>query len=98
MKLSKLSRNPRLRNTGIWLILLLSIGFVIYNFGIPTIETLPTSESMSVLSSFWSDSIKLETNIPGDVLTLAENVSIDEKIILVDVSVCGYKIRSGKMK
>lgn len=70
MKLSKISQNAKLRNLSVLCVLMLSIGFIIYNFGTtlkdvdalvkaPFIKTLTTNENMSVQSSsidsFWGD-------------------------------------------
>lgn len=89
MKPTKLSSNVRLRNLGLLLLLLMAIGFTItifYSF-LLTIFTYPSA--MSVRSSntlFWSDSIDIEKEIPVDVLSRADGLSIAEKTVSVDVS------------
>lgn len=90
----KPSLNFKLRNLAVLFLLMLSIGFIIYNFGtadkdldtFSRIRTLTTSNKMFVpSSSFWDDKIDIEVNIPDDVLLRAEKVVIDEKTVLVDV-------------
>lgn len=103
MKLSKLlSRSAKLRNLSVLFVLMLSIAFLIYNLGtavnhlkilVTTITTNMSVESSSSINSFWDDSIKLEANIPADVVTLAEKLLISDKTISVDVSTICFYVR-----
>lgn len=108
MNITKLLlRSAKLRNLSVLFVLMLSIVFLIYNLGTTVnhlkilVRKLTTNMSVestsSTINSFWDDSIKLEANIPADVLTLAEKILIADKAISVDVStICFYvRIRSG---
>lgn len=95
-KLLNPTRNAKLRCLSVWVALMLSIGFIVYNFGATSSDSkaLATNKSMSVsiqsvsTNSFWSDpSVNLETNIPDDVLTQVDKILIVEKTVLVDVSI-----------
>lgn len=92
----KLSLNVKLRNIAVLIILLISVGFIAYNFGTSPkdLETLSrsvksrTSVNMALPSdkSFWDDLIDIEMDIPDDVFVRAKKLVISEKTVLVDVS------------
>lgn len=95
----KLSQCSNLRNFSVLLLLMLSVGYIIYNFGTsfedldelvktPRMKTSILNKNMSLSDkSFWSESDSIsKTNIPDDVLSRAEDLVITEKSITVDVS------------
>lgn len=99
MKITKIPRNARLK-VSLFLMLLITIIFVIYNFGaiIFGIEKLVESSHTTLLepnksmseqpsiSHFWDDSIDIQKAIPADVYSRTTDFLIAEKTISVDVS------------
>lgn len=103
MKLSKQIQNAKLRKFGVLIVLMLSIGLIIYHFGSTLndldallkspIRTVMTNVNMplqsSAIHSFWGEcaSNVASKNIPEDVWSRAEQIVLTEKTVSVDVSV-----------